>query len=238
MRRFDEGVGAVGGGLGGAAGTAALDPGGVAKGVVLFAGRDRFQRAAAAVEVEEVEVGEAAADVVAVAVVGGGGLAELGEAVEEVRRVGAEEVEVGLEVRRSPSSAWGKAFAARCWTAGSAPSSSAVSLAKPGRRTVRRRFLKTGTAFESTGRNSARKGARSLVAVFEVSISGSTSSRAARRLTKVVLAWRKVGGSSCRVWLEGDVLAGDRAEGGVGVGDRAGELLAAFGDRGARACPS
>ena len=60
--------------------------------------------------------------------------------------------------------------------------------------------MKTGTALESTGRSSARKGARSLVAVFEVSISGSTSSSAARRLTKVVLAWRKVGGSSSGCW--------------------------------------
>ena len=83
---------------------------------------------------------------------------------------------------------------------GSAASSSLASFALPGLRTVRRRFLKTGTALETTGRSSARNGARFLVAGFAVSTSGSRSSSAARRLTNVVLAWRKTGGSCCSVW--------------------------------------
>ena len=60
--------------------------------------------------------------------------------------------------------------------------------------------MKTGTALETTGRSSARNGARFLVAGFAVSTSGSRSSSAARRLTNVVLAWRKTGGSWRRVW--------------------------------------
>ena len=77
-----------------------------------------------------------------------------------------------------------------------------MSLAKPSRLVLRRRFLKTGTARERTGRSSLRKAARSLVAGFAVSTSGSMSSRAARRLTKVVLLWRKNGGSSRSVSLK------------------------------------
>ncbi len=60
--------------------------------------------------------------------------------------------------------------------------------------------MKTGTALERTGRNSLRKGARFLVAGFAVSTSGSRSSSAARRLTKVVLLWRMNGGSRRSVW--------------------------------------
>ena len=60
--------------------------------------------------------------------------------------------------------------------------------------------MKTGTALESTGRSSLRNGARFLVAGFAVSTSGSRSSSAARRLTKVVLLWRMNGGSSRSVW--------------------------------------
>ena len=207
-----------------AAGTAPLDPGRFAERVVLFARRDRFEAAVAAVEFEEVEVGEAAADVVAVAVVGSADLAQLGEAVEEVRRVGADEVEVGLEAGDRVFGV-GECPARRAArTAGSVPSSSAVSLAKPWRRTVRRRFLKTGTAFESTGRNSARKGARFL----------------GRRLRGVDQRFDVVEGGAqvdegrvglaegrrqqLQALVEGGVLAGDRAEGRVGVGDRAGEL--------------
>src|SRR5262249_37423568 len=74
-------------------------------------------------------------------------------------------------------------------------------LADPLRLTVTRRFLNRGTALATTGRSSARNGARFLVAGLAVSTRGSRSSRAARRLTKVVLLWRKTGGSSGRVWL-------------------------------------
>ena len=80
MRRFDEGTGAVGGGLAGAAGAAALDAGRFAEDFVLILRRDRFELAVAAVVIEDVEVAEAGAQVVAVAVVGGADLAEAGEA--------------------------------------------------------------------------------------------------------------------------------------------------------------
>ncbi len=102
----------------------------------------------------------------------------------------------------------------------------------PGRATVSRRLRVTGMNFCTTGRSSARNGARFLVAGFAVSTSGSRSSRAARRLTKVVFACRITGGRRAQRLVEGDVLAGDGAEGGVGVGDRAGELFAAAGDGG------
>ena len=57
-----------------------------------------------------------------------------------------------------------------------------------------------GMSFWTTGRSSARNGARFLVAGFAVSTSGSRSSRAARRLTKVVFDWRRTGGSRRSVW--------------------------------------
>ena len=47
-----------------------------------------------------------------------------------------------------------------------------------------------------------------------------------------MLLWRKTGGSRLQGLAEGDVLAGDRAEGGGRVGDRVGEVVAALGDRG------
>ena len=83
-------------GLGAGARAAALDGFGRAERFVLLARRDRFQFAG--VVVEDVEVGEGDPRVVAVGVVVAGDLAELGEAVEDVRRVGAGEVEVRLEV--------------------------------------------------------------------------------------------------------------------------------------------
>ena len=95
------------------------------------------------------------------------------------------------------ASAWGKIFEARCWTTGIVASSSWVSLCFPGRSSARLRLRVKGMNLLSTGRSSARKGARFLVAGLAVLISGSTSSSAARRLTKVVLAWRSTGGSSC-----------------------------------------
>src|ERR1044072_6950536 len=99
------------------------------------------------------------------------------------------------------ASEWGRLREGRPRTSGRAASSSAASLAKPGRRTVRGRFLNTGTALERTGRRSRRKDAKSLVTGLNSSISGSTSSSAARRLTKVVLPWRKTWGTSSSVRL-------------------------------------
>ena len=57
-----------------------------------------------------------------------------------------------------------------------------------------------GISFSATGRSSARNGASSLVAGFAVSTSGSRSSSAARRLTKVVFDCRRTGGSRRSVW--------------------------------------
>jgi hypothetical protein len=83
---------------------------------------------------------------------------------------------------------------------GSTASNSPASFAFPGLLTVRRRLRVKGTNLERTGRSSARNGARFLVAGFAVSTSGSRSLRAARRLTKVVLAWRITGGRRRRDW--------------------------------------
>ena len=97
---------------------------------------------------------------------------------------------------------------------------------------MRRRLRVKRDQLWKTGRSSARNGARFLVAGLAVSTSGSMSSSAARRLTKVVFDWRKTGGSRRRVGSKATFCCGDRVEGGAGVGDRAGELFAAPGDRG------
>ena len=73
---------------------------------------------------------------------------------------------------------------------------SARSFAVPLLLTTLRRLRNTGTPLLTTGRRSRRNGVRSRVATFAVATSGSRSSSAARRLTKVVFAWRRVGGNA------------------------------------------
>ena len=105
------------------------------------------------------------------------------------------------------------------------------SFALPLRSTVRRRFWNTGTAFLATGRRSRRNGARSLVADFDVSTSGSRSLSAARKLTNVVLACRGAGGNATKVAIERVILARDRPQRLVRVRGQGGEVVAALGDR-------
>ena len=176
-----------GGGLRAAARAGAAHAGGAAEGVVLFARRDRFQLAAAGVALEQVE-GELDAGVVAVAVVVAGDLAELAEAVEDVRRVGAGEVEGRLEVGDrlfGVREGLGGALLHRRQEAERFGGVVGEALAVDAEAEVledRHRFGEHRAAVR------ARNGARFLVAGFAVSTSGSRSSSAARRLTKVVLA--------------------------------------------------
>ncbi len=101
----------------------------------------------------------------------------------------------------------GKAVRALGSSFGSALTESARSLFAPGRLTTFRRSVNTGTARCRTGWTLCRNGSRLRVATFEVLTSGSRSSSAARRLTKVVFACRSVPGrtprlrSKARFWL-------------------------------------
>ena len=89
----------------------------------------------------------------------------------------------------------GIALLARRWAPGSAPSVSTRSLAGPSRCRTRPRFLNTGTDSSETVPSLRRKGVSpAWVASPVATISGSRSSSAARRLTKVVFAWRRAGG--------------------------------------------
>ena len=105
-------------------------------------------------------------------------------------------------------------------------------MALPGRSTVSRRLRVTGMNLERTGRSSARNGRqvlgrrlRRFDERFEVVEGGAEVDEG-----RVGLAHERR--QLAQGLVEGDVLGGDRVEGGVGVGDRAGERFAALGDRG------
>jgi hypothetical protein len=170
---------------------------------------------------------------VAVAVVGGAGLAQLGEAVEEVRRVSADEVEVGLEARD------------RVFGVGERPRRPLFH----GRQRAEQFRRVVGEARAAGGKAKVfedRDGFREHRAEF----SEEGGEVLGRRLRGVDQRFDVVEGGAqvdegrvglpqgrrqeLQALVEGGVLAGDRAEGGVGVGDRAGELGAAFGDGGAQ----
>ena len=90
----------------------------------------------------------------------------------------------------------GTELCARLCAPGRAPSVSTRSFAGPSRCRTLLRLRNTGTERSETSASSTRNGVRSGVASPVTSISGSRSSSAARRLTKVVFAWRRAGGSA------------------------------------------
>ena len=137
------------------------------------------------------------AQVVAVEVVVARGLAQLRHEGQKLRHVGSRELDVVLgRVHRLDLLARGirRRLARSC---GSSLEDVGQVVVGPGLGDGRlRRSETTGTAFSATGAGRRRNSGRSLVARFEVATSGSRSSSAARRLTKVVLAWRRNGGSA------------------------------------------
>src|SRR5439155_14286728 len=94
---------------------------------------------------------------------------------------------------------WVLADAAWRSSRGSPFSAATRSLLGPGFRSAVARSVKTGTDRSATGRRLRRKRGRSFVAGFAALTKGVRSSSAARRLTKVVSAWRSVGGRSTSV---------------------------------------
>src|SRR4051794_40881399 len=107
-----------------------------------------------------------------------------------------------LIVGREALIAWTEcllADAPRRWSRGSPLRAATRSLLGPGFRNAVARSLKTGTDRSATGRRLRRNSGRSFVAGFAAWTRGVRSSRAARRLTKVVSACRNVGGRSTSV---------------------------------------
>ncbi len=216
-------------GLGPTAGAGLPDAGRFAERFELPARRDRFELAP--VVLEDVEVAELDAGVVAVGVVVAGDLAELAEAVEDVGRVGAGEVEVRLEgdgrflgVGEGPAGALfdrrqgGEQFGAVVGEALAGDAESQVLEHRHGLGQHRAQF-------GQERRQVLRRRLRRFEQRFDVVERGAEVDEG-----RVALPEDRRQQSQGPV--EGGVLAGDRAEGGARVGDRAGELAAALGDRG------
>ena len=160
-------------------------------------------------------------------------LAEVAQPADEVRRVGPDELDHRGELLqrrdRVRERGLGGALERRRLR-----SRSVRSLPAPLRCTSVFRSATVGRASCTSGRSWLRKRARSLVAGLDAATRTSRSSSVARRLTKVVLALRRVPGSSSRRLVERRVLVRDRRRRRVGVGDEVGEVASARGQRAGR----
>ena len=181
------------------------------------------------------------AGVVAVGVVVGGDLAEVGDPGGEVGRVAARRTRTPAGRGRASGSRAGTPIAVSCARRGCLAVSSIRSLFVPGLRgsaCAGRRPSGAPRARAAAAR--AGSGASSLVAGFDSSTSWSRSSSVERRFTNVVFALRSVLGSSSSARSSAALSSPIARKAVLVLRDEPGQVVAALGDRrhGRRRCRS